>query len=524
VANIRRKNGSKRWTATIRVPQDIRSLNPSFIQKKDGKPKSLLEKALGTQDERLALKLAYDFEREMDAKFEAARQYNQHNDTSAKLSSENDILEYTVKALHDISKQQEENPVAIQEWLRAKLVSQLKQTTFSPADPRVARMFERVSKGWSEELSDSIIDLVGATTKSDISFETLADIERYKAKAKDNRVSVGVIFERYIRKRVADGPIKASTIKRARNTFKDLCQWLPFGEETAAESISVAKAREWVADYQLRLQQQDKSLTTVTNNIDSITPAFNKAVDDELITRNPFRKYSEALYKTKRGIRANQSNKAWVNDELSESALTNLIIAAEQKFNISSKAPSHKIMLPLIGLALYTGARIEELCRLTVNDIKTRRHLGIRYIDLDEAKSEAGVREIPLLPIAEKIVDYLVSRSKSSTDYLFANLPVRDDRRSHSPSNEFSRFKKGLGYTRKNEYTFHSFRSTVITLLDRADVPDGYISMMVGHVEGRNTLAKKTYSAGKELKALKEQVSCISYDKRIEEILLNSLK
>lgn len=524
MASIRRKNGSKRWTATVRIPQDIRRLNPEFIRKKDGSPKSLLERALGTQDEKQARKLAHDFERELDAKFVAIRTEQSSGHLLQVGNEKPSILEYTADVLRELHVKQNEYPEAVAEWLRSKLVDRLKTTNISAADPRVQQMFEQVSKGWSEELSDSIVSLVGASGPSDISFETLAEIERYKATAKDTRVSVGVIFERYIRKRVADGPIKASTIKRAKNTFQDLCRWLPFGEDTAAESISVSKAREWVADYQLRLQQQEKSLTTITNNIDSITPAFNKAVDDELITRNPFRKYGEALYRTRRGVKANQSNRSWINDELSDSALTNLLVAAEQKFQRTSKAPSHRLMIPLIGLALYTGARIEELCRLTASDIKTRRHLGIRYIDLDEAKSEAGIREIPLLPVAEAIVDHLLAGTKTATDYLFPSLPVRDGRRSHSPSNEFSRFKKSLGYTQKNEYTFHSFRSTVITLLDRADVSDGYISMMVGHVEGRSTLAKKTYSAGKELRALKEQVSCISYGNKIDTMLLNYLK
>lgn len=520
MANIRRKNGSKRWTATLRVPQDIREFNPSFIQKKDGSPKTLLERALGTQDEKQALKLAYDFEREMDARFEELRN---NREPAPQVFRDEHPLESVAQVIRGIKQTQQENPEAIKEWLRSKLANRLKEMGLPPTDPRVHRMFERLSKGFTDEMVDSTIMLASAAKQGIPTFDTLEEIERYKAKAKDTRISVGVIFERYIRKRVADGPIKASTIKRAKNTFSDLCQYLPYGEDTAAESITVAKAREWVSSYQLQLQAKGRALTTVTNNIDAITPAFNKAVDDELIQRNPFKKYSEALYKTKKGLKGNQSNKSWINDNLSDSALTNLIVASSQKFLINAKAPSHRIMLPLIGLALYTGARIEELCRLTPDDIKTRAYLGVRYIDLNEAKSEAGIREIPLLPMAETIVDSLISKTKSGSDYLFPDLPTRDGRRSHSPSNEFSRFKKGLGYVQKNEYTFHSFRSTVITLLDRAEISDGYISMMVGHVEGRNTLAKRTYSAGRELKALKENVSCIDYGIRINDLLIRSL-
>lgn len=517
MANIRRKNGSKRWTATLRVPQDIRELNPTFIQKKDGSPKTLLERALGTQDEKLAIKRAYDFEREMDARFEETRK------STGQIVREEHPLEMPAQVIREIKQRQEESPEEIKAWLRGKMIKQLEHMGLAPSDTIVLRMLDEVSKGFTDDMADAAIMLTSAVKQGEPTFDTLADIEKYKAKAKDTRVSVGVIFERYIQKRVADGPIKASSIKRAKTTFNAFCRSLPFGQDTAAETITVAKARAWVSSYQLELQEKGRALTTVTNNIDSITPAFNKAVDDELIPRNPFRKYTEALYKTKKGVKGNQANRSWINDDLSESALTNLLVAASQKFLNNAKSPSHRIMLPLIGLALYTGARIEELCRLTPNDIKTRAYLGVRYIDLDEAKSEAGIREIPLLPMAESIIDYLVSKTKSGADYLFPDLPTRDGRRSHSPSNEFSRFKKGLGYLTKNEYTFHSFRSTVITLLDRGDISDGYISMMVGHVEGRNTLAKRTYSAGRELKALRDQISCLSYDRRIDELLLKSL-
>ncbi len=40
--------------------------------------------------------------------------------------------------------------------------------------------------------------------------------------------------------------------------------------------------------------------------------------------------------------------------------------------------------------------------------------------------------------------------------------------------------------------TFHSFRGTVITMLERAEVPDGTVQDIVGHE--RSTLTGRTYS------------------------------
>lgn len=521
MASIRQKNGSKRWTATIRVPKDIQDINPEFIRKKNGAPKSLLERALGTQDEKLARKLAADFERECDSRFEYARSSTPSSVSPTKSAEQ--AMTKVVETLQQVVQAQEQNPEAVTEWLRSKLVAKLDRSNFSPADPRVSKMFDEVSKGITAEVSDGIVKLASAVHYPELTFEQLAEIDRYKREARDTRVSVGVVFSRYIRKRVGDAPIKSSTIQRAKKTFNDFCSSLPFGEATAADSITVAQVREWVADYQIKHQEQGLSLTTVRNKIDSIAPAFNKAVDDELITRNPFRNFSEAFYQTKRGVKTAEANRSWINDELSDSALLNLIRACSQKFRPDSRSPGHRSLMPLIGLALYTGARIEELCRLTPADIKLRKHLNVRYIDITAAKSQAGIREVPLLPLAELIIDKLIAETKSSNDYLFPDLPIRDGRRSHNPSNEFSRFKHSLGYTLKNEYTFHSFRSTVVTLLDRGDVKDSYISMMIGHTEGRKTLAKRTYSAGQNLAKLKESVSVIKYRDDIEQILKSSL-
>jgi len=525
MANIRQKNGSKRWTATVRIPKDIRELNPESIRKRNGEPKTLLEKALGTSDKKLAKKLAHDFEYHCTQQFEKLRLRHQNQLPTHKqfTSAADQIMEEAVAKLRQRLIDAEENPYAEEDANRARLAKVL-DNSGEPVDKDTLALYQQTVEGISEAEVDNAIEMLGAKHLGTSTFSSLNKIEEYKRRAKDTRISVGTIFERYIRKRVLDGQVKASTIKRANTTFNEFCESLPFRADTAAATITTAKVREWVGKYQLKLQAQNKAFTTIKNNIESIAPAFNRAEEEGLIDRNPFRKFTEGLFVTKRGVKENESNRSWINDDLNDNALLHLINAASQKFTPQSRSPAHKVMMPLIGLALYTGARIEELCRLTPNDIKLRKHLGVRYIDITAAKSAAGIREIPLLPVAEQIIDYLISQTTAGQDYLLPNLIEQDGRRSHKPSNEFSRFKKKLGYVQKNEYTFHSFRSTAITLLDRANVNDAYISMMVGHVEGRNTLAKKRYSAGPQLAQLKDAVSAIRYGDAIDNLIIQSLR
>jgi len=520
MANVRPKNGSKKYTTSVRIPKDIQVLNPEGLRKRNGEPKTHIEKALGTEDKKLALQRAHAFEKECDALFESIRRNAQAN---RQHTPHRQAVDHFSEGTKNISRIQQSSPELNARWIRDFVREKLELEKISPSDPRSLALFDLFADGIPDQILEKVVAKHASKAFDHENFDSLEEISRYKKKALDSRITVNEVFDRYIRKRIGDGPVKSSTISRAKATFEDFCEFLPFGKDTAAESISKAKVREWVGIYQRQHEEKNLTITTVKNKIESLSPAFKKAEDDDLIPKNPFRNFTAGLYLSNRGLKGNESNRSWINDELNDSALLHLINAASKKFKSHSRSPAHKIMMPLIGLALYTGARIEELCRLTPSDIKLRKHLGVRYIDITAAKSAAGIREIPLLPVAEQIIDALLAKASTGQDYLFPNLIEQDGRRSHKPSNEFSRFKKSLGYVQRNEYTFHSFRSTAITLLDRGSVSDSFISMMVGHIEGRSSLAKKRYSAGPQLAQLKDAVSVIKYGDEIDNLLIESL-
>jgi len=507
MATLKRKNGSTKWTAVIRVPQKVRDVNPEFIQTRDGRPKTHLELATGSSDKREAERIAVSFYAKCEKKFQLA------------ISSDSERVNLIAESTNGFLKFQKENPDKANEILMSMALEALKKMGLDSNTDYVREKISELRNGLSVENTQQWLEAEAIAKGNRVDAEALIGIEKAARKIHDTRLSIGTIFERYIRKRAADGPIKTSTLSRARSTFSDFCRAMPYGSDTKIESVTVRVVRDWVQAYQLQLNGEGRTTQTVKNRIDSIAPAFAMAEADEMIVKNPFRGYSSALIQTKRGVKPNQSNRSWINDDLAYSSFETLILQARDKFKESSRAVSHRHLMPMIALSLYTGARIEELCRLSLADIKYRDYLEVRYIDITEAKSDAGVREIPLLPKAEEIVDYLIARLPQGEQSLFPDLVPRDGRFSHAPSNEFSRFKKRLGYAAKNEYTFHSFRSTVITLLDREGVANDYISMMVGHSDGRGTLAKRTYSAGRQLKQLKEAVSCIQYSPKITELL-----
>lgn len=133
----------------------------------------------------------------------------------------------------------------------------------------------------------------------------------------------------------------------------------------------------------------------------------------------------------------------------------------------------------LIALGAYTGARIEELCKLTKDTAKD----GVFHMG---TKTEASLRDCPIHPAVAPLVARMLAASKdgflvpSTADNQYGN-------RSGPLSQRFGHLKKALGYGRA--HVFHSTRSTLITMMERARVPEGIAADIVGH-------AKKTITYG----------------------------
>ncbi|MBY8949470.1 site-specific integrase [Pseudomonas sp. SH10-3B] len=153
----------------------------------------------------------------------------------------------------------------------------------------------------------------------------------------------------------------------------------------------------------------------------------------------------------------------------------------------------------LIALGWYTGARIEELCRLTKDSVITVD--GVQCFDFPRSKSKASKRVVPIHPSLLSTVDRLV---KDSTDTFLIPAESADKygKRSHAISKAFGRLRTAAGFSRL--HVFHSFRHTVVTELIRADVPDALAKELVGHETGSVThdVYSKGASAAQKLAAI----------------------
>lgn len=166
-------------------------------------------------------------------------------------------------------------------------------------------------------------------------------------------------------------------------------------------------------------------------------------------------------------------------------------------FSLESLATLHdaatkdgqNVLADLILLGVYTGARIEELCKLRTENVISIE--DVQCFDIADSKTVAGIRFVPIHPALKPVVKRLL---KDSVDGFLVHSKSRNKygNRSDPLSKAFGRLKSAHGFGK--QHVFHSIRGTVVTQLLRANVPGTLIAEIVGHETG--TVTFDVYSQG----------------------------
>lgn len=143
-------------------------------------------------------------------------------------------------------------------------------------------------------------------------------------------------------------------------------------------------------------------------------------------------------------------------------------------------------------LALTTGARLEELCQLRVEDVWEHTEHGplIRISDShreQRIKTTGSRREIPIHPdvIAIGLMAYRHDIDDMGYEWLFPGLePDHDGRRGGTWGQWFSRYLRSRAgcFVLDPNVVFHSFRHTFKSLCRSANVPEEVHDALTGHV------------------------------------------
>lgn len=193
--------------------------------------------------------------------------------------------------------------------------------------------------------------------------------------------SVLEIVEKYISQKTG---VRHST-SAGYKTVLNLMKKDDFGEKSI-DGVKLSDAKGWL----IKLQQVDgKSYSSIHTIRSVLRPAFQMAVDDDLIRKNPFE------FKLVTVI---------VNDSVTREAITH---DEKRKFLEFVKNDKHFCKYyDAIYILFYTGMRISEFCGLTLKDVNMKektininhqlqRTSQMQYV-IEDTKTNAGTRVIPM--------------------------------------------------------------------------------------------------------------------------------
>lgn len=167
-------------------------------------------------------------------------------------------------------------------------------------------------------------------------------------------------------------------------------------------------------------------------------------------------------------------------------------------------------------IALYSGARMQEICQLYKTDI---RQIGdIWVFDFNDngpdkqLKTSSSARKTPIHPklIELGLLNHLKAKSGQECERLFPDLPMGSNGTYSAVfSKRFSHFLKTLNI-KTDKTSFHSFRHTFIDALRNTDVPREVREALVGHLDRRT--AHDNYGSAIGVLRLYEGLKKLKYD------------
>lgn len=223
---------------------------------------------------------------------------------------------------------------------------------------------------------------------------------------------------------------------------------------------------------------------------------FNWLIDNSLYDHaNPFARKGKLFKGPKKGS-SHIANRAWTSDELKKLFAT---LDATRKGTIKRKAGV------AARIALYSGMRQEEICSMKTSAV----NLKDGFMTVADAKNENSIRQVPIHAEIRGLVEGLIE--ESTDGYLIDGLPAgtRDKKRGHSLGNRFSDVKSELfPDSQPRELTFHGLRSTFITAMEQAGIPQSTAQLIDGHA--KQSLSYGLYSKGPGLDALRDAVERVT--------------
>ena len=275
---------------------------------------------------------------------------------------------------------------------------------------------------------------------------------------------------------------------------KNIKIFIQFTGDINVASVSKHEFREF---FDKVITPYNLSRNTVLGKLSDIGSIFNWAIRRGYTQTNPVKGFASTL-----SIPRKTSASEDANQPLSQKMLLDLLHHLKDENDLFT--------ITIFGM--YTGMRIEEICRLRRSDLEADCFL------VREGKTQSAPRKIPVHSIILPMVESLTDTTRD--EYLVTGLKTYRDKRSHSISKRFGTRRNQLGFD-KRKYTFHSLRSNFVTELDNLGIDLSIIQSLIGHRQ--QSLVRSVYSGGPKIEKLREVINKIDYGLKITELLSNGI-
>ena len=284
--------------------------------------------------------------------------------------------------------------------------------------------------------------------------------------------------------------------KKAARDIRDTINALPmrYKQNKLTKHLAIREA--------IKVESVDKISPKTANEYIGSCSAFGQWLDDEgYIDKNPFMKMKTTIKEN------TNKRKAFTQEEIA------LILNALEHNDIKGNRKSFRYWGSLI--ALYSGARLEEICQLQLDDIEQHENLWCFNINDDGDKNVKSKSSKRIIPIHSAILDkgfinHVKTLRDNSHTRLFPELKRSPNHGYGRPlSNWFNtKFLVDLNIKTKS-IVFHSLRHTVATGLGEAGINDSLQKRILGHSMANNVTAG--YDKSMRLGLMKDAIEKLPY-------------
>jgi integrase len=254
------------------------------------------------------------------------------------------------------------------------------------------------------------------------------------------------------------------------------------------EELELAEDQQELQDtygYILELQ----SYKNVAEKWDELDSFLNHCMANDYITKNYLTNNATFAKKRFDNILSSSRKRVQFNDDELKEMFKHLADHIETYGFMAEET-----LIPVIGL--YSGMRLEEICKLKIEDLKLDEKEQIWYFDINgEVKTDNSIRKVPIhshLIDKFKLLDYMEDQKKKDQEMLFDLKTIKHKGKikynHYFVRDFFSKFRDNfVSQERRDEFmiSFHSFRHCTASRLRRSSSPERVdffaISNILGH-------------------------------------------